>query len=82
MVKSTLTPFGMTCALAIAITTSLGTATACPSPSDWERTEQAAYQIQDPVGNWQSIFHDRAANAVASLSMNCWSRAASVGAVA
>ena len=81
MTKGTLTPLGMRCALATAVTTSLGTATACPSPSDWERGEQAAYQAQDPVGNWQALMHDRGANAIASISMDCWSRAAAVGAV-
>lgn len=80
--KSTLAPLGMRCALASAVTTQTGTATACPSPSDWQRDELAAYQTDpDTRGNYQSIFHDRGAAAVASLSMDCWSRAASVGAV-
>ena len=81
MAKGFLSPLGMRCALEDAITTTTGTATACPSPSDWERTEQAAYMIQDPVGNWQTIFHDRGAASAASISLDCWSRAAVVGAV-
>mgnify|MGYP001586552000 CR=1 FL=1 len=74
-------PLGTRCALARAIVTSLGTATSCPSPTDWQAGEQAAYVLQDPVGNWAALFHDRTANAVASISMDCWARAASVGAV-
>ena len=81
MAKGYLAPLGMRCALEDAITTTTGTATACPSPADWQRTEQAAYMIQDPVGNFQTLFHDRGADAIASLSMDCWSRAAAVGAV-
>ena len=81
MAKATLTPLGARCALARAIVTSLGTATSCPSPTEWLAGEQAAYVIQDPPGNWAALFHDRAANAVASISMDCWSRAASAGAV-
>ena len=81
MAKGTLAPLGMRCALEDAITTSLGTATACPSPADWQRAEQAAYMIQDPPGNWQAIFHDRGAASAASISLDCYSRAAAVGAV-
>lgn len=81
MAKQLIVPLGARCALATAITTTQGTATACPSPADWQAGEQAAYMLQDPQGNWAALFHDRAANAVTSLSMDCWSRAAAVGAV-
>mgnify|MGYP001584489841 CR=1 FL=1 len=81
MAKGSLAPLGMRCALASAITTTTGTATACPSPSEWQRDEQAAYMIQDPPGGWQAIFHDRGAASAVSISLDCWSRAASVGAV-
>ncbi len=81
MTKGTLPPLGMRCALAQALVTSLGTATACPSPSDWSAQELAAYQIGDFRGNWAALFHDRSTASVASLSMDCWSRAAAVGIV-
>ena len=72
MAKGTTAPLGMTCALLTARTGTGGTATACPSPTDWQRGELAAYQVAGGGGrgNWGAVFHDRGG------TMNCWSRAA------
>lgn len=79
--KGSINPLNGRCALATAVVGPLGTATACPSPSDWQRGEVAAYAIQDPPGNWQSIFHDRGAASAASIQMDCYSRALAAGVV-
>lgn len=80
MTKSTLSPLGGRCTLASAVTASLGTATACPSPTDWQRSEQAAYMQAGP-GGYTAIFHDRSRTTPTSLSMDCWSRAVTAGMV-
>ncbi len=68
-------PLGGTCALLVAVTGPGGTASACPSPRNWQLNEMAMVGTYVQGYIQPALYHNRGG------TMNCFSRAVTAGIV-